>query len=111
MIRTHMIPCHLPRAEADALSTESGRVYTLTLVWHYRIYRRKGIWLSQGAAEKLGDFMSQTTLHAHSPMRCSRGSTKPAKRRRHASRWGWTPSTRISGSTIARRSGRIRAFG
>jgi PAS domain S-box-containing protein len=36
------------------------------LVWHYRIYRRKGIWLSPSAAEKLGDFFSATTLHAHS---------------------------------------------
>jgi hypothetical protein len=37
MIRTHSIPCTLPKAEADALNRESGRVYTETLVWHYRI--------------------------------------------------------------------------
>lgn len=39
---THL--CHfLPvtRAEADALNRESGRVYTETLIWQYRIYRRK----------------------------------------------------------------------
>lgn len=66
MIRTHTLPCSLPRHEADALNAESGRLYSLTLLWHWRIYRRKGIWLSQSAAEKLGDFMSQTTLHAHS---------------------------------------------
>ncbi len=66
MIRTHVIPCHLPRSEADALNRESGRVYTETLVWHYRIYRRKGIWLSPSAAERLGDYLSPTTLHAHS---------------------------------------------
>jgi putative transposase len=66
MIRTHSIPCTLPKAEADALNRESGRVYTETLVWHYRIYRRKGVWLSPGAAERLGDFLSETTLHAHS---------------------------------------------
>jgi putative transposase len=66
MIRTHIIDCHLPRAEADALNRESGRVYTETLVWHYRIYRRTGHWLSQGAAERLGDYLSPTTLHAHS---------------------------------------------
>src|SRR6266545_485780 len=66
VIRTHMLPCAIPRAEADALNRESGRVYTETLVWHYRIYRRKGIWLSPGAAERLGDYLSPTTLHAHS---------------------------------------------
>jgi putative transposase len=66
MIRTHSIPCTLPKAEADALNRESGRVYTETLVWHYRTYRRTGIWLSPVAAEKLGDFLSETTLHAHS---------------------------------------------
>ena len=66
MIRTHLLPCHLPRADADALNRESGRVYTETLLWHYRIYRRKGIWLSPGAAERLGDSLSPTTLHAHS---------------------------------------------
>ena len=66
MIRTQVFPCCLPKIEADALNRESGRVYTETLVWHYRVYRRTGHWLSQGAAEKLGDFLSDTTLHAHS---------------------------------------------
>ncbi|NTW97035.1 MAG: hypothetical protein HGB28_00580 [Oscillochloris sp.] len=66
MIRTHILDCHLPRSEADALNRESGRVYTDVLVWHYRIYRRTGHWLSQGAAEKLNDSLSPTTLHAHS---------------------------------------------
>jgi len=66
MIRTHILDCHLPRSEADSLNRESGRVYTDTLVWHYRIYRRTGHWLSQGAAEKLNDSLSPTTLHAHS---------------------------------------------
>jgi putative transposase len=66
MIRTHTFPCMLPRAEADALNRESGRVYSETLIWQYRIYRRKGIWLSPGASERLGDYLSGTTLHAHS---------------------------------------------
>ncbi|NTU84744.1 MAG: hypothetical protein HGA45_36170 [Chloroflexales bacterium] len=35
MIRTHILDCHLPRSEADALNRESGRVYTDVLVWHY----------------------------------------------------------------------------
>ena len=32
MIRTHTFPCALPRAEADALNRESGRVYSETLM-------------------------------------------------------------------------------
>ena len=66
MLRTQIFPCRLPQAEADALNRESGRVYTETVVWHYRVYRHTGHWLSQGAAEKLGDYFSGTTLHAHS---------------------------------------------
>jgi putative transposase len=66
MIRTQSLPCTLPKAEADALNRESGRLYTQTLVWHWRLCRRKAIWLRPGAAEKLGDFFSETTLHAHS---------------------------------------------
>jgi len=42
MIRTHIMPCHLPRVAADALNRASGQVYTRTLVTHYRVYRKKG---------------------------------------------------------------------
>jgi len=66
MIRTHILKCHLNRAQADALNQESGRIYSQTLVWHYRIYRRGGRWLSSNAAERLGDFLSDTFLHCHS---------------------------------------------
>jgi putative transposase len=74
MIRTYSIPCTLPKSEADALNRESGRVY-----WHYRICRRKGIWLSPGTAEKLGDFFSDTTLHAHSRDAAQQGFYKACK--------------------------------
>jgi putative transposase len=79
MIRTHTLPCSLPKAQADALNRESGRLYTQTLVWHYRIFRRKGLWLSQGEAEKLGDFFSETTLHAHSRDAAQQGFYKACK--------------------------------
>jgi putative transposase len=79
MIRTHSLPCTLPKAAADTLNRESGRVYTETLVWHYRIYRRKGLWLSPGAAEKLGDFLSETTLHAHSRDAAQQGFYRACK--------------------------------
>ncbi len=73
MVRTHIFACRLPKAEADALNAESGQVYSTTLIWQYRIYRRKGIWLSPGASARLCDYISRsgacpapTTLHAHS---------------------------------------------
>jgi putative transposase len=79
MIRTHSIPCALPKAEADALNRESGRVYTETLVWHWRVKNRKDIWLRPGAAEKLGDYFSDTTLHAHSRDAAQQGFYKACK--------------------------------
>src|SRR5438270_5721798 len=69
MIRTVVIPCKLPTAIADAFNLESGRIYTQVLVQHYRIYRKKGIWLSPGVLEKLSDFLNRDRkplLHAHS---------------------------------------------
>lgn len=66
MIRTHIFKCQLNRVQADALNAESGRLYSQTLVWHYRIYRRNDHWLSPGATERLGDSLSDTFLHAHS---------------------------------------------
>lgn len=86
MLRTHHFPCRLSRQEADALNRESGRLYTQTLVWQYRIYRRKGIWLSPGASERLGDYMSGTTLHAHSrdaAQQAFHKACKTAKSNRH----------------------------
>jgi putative transposase len=89
MIRTESIPCILPKAAADALNRESGRVYTDTLVWHYRIYRRTGVWLSPAAAERWGDFRSGTMLHAHSRDAAQQGfyqACKTAKACRAAGR-------------------------
>src|SRR4051794_17208381 len=69
MLRTVLLPCALPRAEADALNRESGRIYSRVLVHHYRIYRKQGHWLSPAAAQNLDDFYSAAApplLHAHS---------------------------------------------
>ena len=57
MIRTQIFPCRLPKTEADALNRESGRIYSKTVTWHYRVYRHTDHWLTQGAAEKLGDYL------------------------------------------------------
>lgn len=86
MIRTHLLDCHLPRNEADAVNRESGRAYTDTLVWHYRIYRRTGHWLSPGADERLNDSFGPSTLHAHSRDAAQQGfakACKTAKANRH----------------------------
>lgn len=67
--RTYQFACQLPQSQADALNLESGRIYSAVMVEHWRIYRKKGIWLRQGAAEKLNDNYDSDTsklLHAHS---------------------------------------------
>jgi putative transposase len=65
MIRTHTIPCHLPRDQADAFNRASGQVYTGVLVAHWRVWRKKGHWLSGGAAERWSDSRIDARLHAH----------------------------------------------
>lgn len=91
MIRTHSLPCALPKAEADALNRESGRVYTETLVWHWRVLRHKDIWLRLGAAEKLGDYFSDTTLHAHSRDAAQQGFYKACKTAKACQEAGLNP--------------------
>ena len=66
MIRTHIIPCALPREVSDALNLESGRIYSQVLTTHWRVFRHNKHWLSQGGAEKLNDFLNpEKSLHAH----------------------------------------------
>jgi putative transposase len=66
MIRTHVLPCQLPHAVADALNLASGQIYTSVLVTHWRVYRRHEHWLSQYGAMKLNDAMhGMKGLHAH----------------------------------------------
>jgi putative transposase len=79
VIRTHILPCRLPKAVADALNLESGRIYTQTLVAHYRVYRKTGHWLSAKAGEKLNDFYTQgtvPTMHAYSKDAAQQGFYK-----------------------------------
>jgi putative transposase len=79
VIRTHILPCRLPKAVADTLNLESGRLYTQTLVAHYRVYRKSGHWLSPKAGERLNDFHTQgdaPKLHAHSKDAAQQGFYK-----------------------------------
>jgi hypothetical protein len=55
MLRTVQLACCLPKDDADALNAESGRLYTDKLTCHYRIYRRKGVWLRPELGERWED--------------------------------------------------------
>jgi len=86
MIRTHIVPCTLPKATADALNRASGAVYTRTLVTHYRVYRKSGNrtrhWLSQFAGMRLNDYLTRDQtplLHAHSKDAAQEGFYKACK--------------------------------
>ena len=80
MLRTVQFACPLPKAEADALNAESGRVYTDMLVQHYRRYRKQGVWLSPRGGERLEDATGgPTTLHAHSRDAAQQGFYKACK--------------------------------
>jgi putative transposase len=66
---TYQFACTIPKNVADALNQESARIYNAVMVEHWRIYRKKAIWLSQSVAEKLNDFYDSYTsklLHSHS---------------------------------------------
>lgn len=50
----------------DRLSEESGRIYTLAKVWFWRIVRRKNIWLSEAALQRIVANGQPTILHSQS---------------------------------------------
>src|SRR5215469_15622297 len=80
MLRTVQFACILPKAEADALNAESGRIYTDMLVRHYRLYRKQGVWLAPRSGERLEDALGgPTTLHAHSRDAAQQGFYKACK--------------------------------
>jgi predicted DNA-binding protein (MmcQ/YjbR family) len=117
MIRTHVFRCAFPKDEADALNYESGRVYTGTLVRHYRIYRKSKHWLSMYAGQKVEDRLGGSTiLTAHSRDAAQQGFYKACKtakalkqagiegaRYPHKRKWFRTSvwKTRVSASEMA----------
>jgi hypothetical protein len=67
MIRTHILPCTLPRPVADALNLASGAIYTQVLVYHWRVVRHQSHWLSEKSGTRWSDSqLSVKPLHAHS---------------------------------------------
>lgn len=80
MLRTRILSCRLPKIDADALNQESGRIYTQTLVWHYRVYRRTEHWLSPYAGQRFGDCIGdKTNLTAHSKDAAQEGFYRACK--------------------------------
>lgn len=67
-IRTHIFASKISRDLADSLNRESGRIYTTVMVEHWRIWRKKGVWLNRYTAQKLNDLYddSPQLLHSHS---------------------------------------------
>ena len=66
MIRTHILPCTIPRARADELNRASGAIYTGILVAHWRLVRKKGLWLSEASGTRWSDTRTDARMHAHS---------------------------------------------
>lgn len=69
MIRTHILPCTLPKAACDALNLHSGRIYSGMVSRHWRLLRQKSLWLSEKALTKLSDLRlvsRDVPMHAHS---------------------------------------------
>jgi putative transposase len=91
MIYTTCFSCKLPEQILDALNAESGRIYSQVLVEHYRIYRKKGVWLSPSAQERYNDFLNADRprhLHAHSIDAAQQGFAKACKITREARKAG-----------------------
>lgn len=67
MIRTHTFKAAQPKSLLDDCNRESGRIYTQTMVEHWRVYNKKGVWLRPRTNQSYDDFLHpDTTLHAHS---------------------------------------------
>ena len=62
MILTQSFRARQPRSILDELNKESGRVYTLTMVEHWRAKRKKDIWISQFDAMRINDALSGSTI-------------------------------------------------
>jgi putative transposase len=60
--------------------------YSDTLVGHYRVYRKQGVWLCENRGKALNDLRSGTSLHAHSRDAAQEGfyrACKTARANRH----------------------------
>ena len=80
MIRTHILPCKLSKSYCDSLNGASGAIYTKVCATHWRVYRKKSIWLSQYGAGRINDsFNDKLSLHSHSVDASQQGFYKACK--------------------------------
>lgn len=82
MIRTYTVPCDLPKEQADALNLASGRIYSGIVARHWRLLRKKGLWLSEKTLTKLSDLRladKDLAMHAHSIDAAQQGFFKACK--------------------------------
>ena len=75
MIRTHILPCTIPRARADELNRASGTIYTGVLVAHRRLVRKKGLRSSEASGTRWSDSRTDARMHAHSIDAAQQGSS------------------------------------
>jgi hypothetical protein len=62
MILTQVFRATQPKSILDECNLESGRIYTQTMVEHWRVYRNHEVWLSPGMDEKYNDFLGTHIL-------------------------------------------------
>jgi putative transposase len=82
MIRTKVIPCHLHKDRADELNQTSGRIYSCIVSRHWRLLKRKGLWLSEKSMRVLSDMRVQKhalPMHAHTIDAAQEGFPKACK--------------------------------
>jgi putative transposase len=90
MILTQVFRATQPKSLLDECNMESGRIYTRTMVEHWRVYRNHEVWLSAGMDEKYNDFLYPTTLHAHSRDAAQQAFAKAVKTTHALRKAGYT---------------------
>jgi len=80
MILTKVFRATQPKSILDELNRESGRVYSETMVEHWRVYRKHDVWLSPFTETKYNDYLHPVTiLHSHSKDAAQQAFAKAVK--------------------------------
>ena len=80
MILTKVFRATQPKSILDELNRESGRVYSETMVEHWRVYRKHDVWLSPFTETKYNDHLHPVTiLHSHSKDAAQQAFAKAVK--------------------------------
>lgn len=93
MIRTAIAPCKLDKNICDNLNSASGRIYSGIVSRHWRLLRKKGLWLSEKSLTRLSDSrpsVQSAPMHAHSIDAAQQGFFKACKTTRALRKAGFT---------------------